>query len=303
MDKESLTKNVQGLTDEQVNAIVTMCNNELSTQKETVTNEVTGTIYQNLDNDMKTLGYEKPNGTKSYEHIKSVISKLKESAAQIDPLNAKITDLEAQIAKGGDEAIKAQLKALQTKYSDIETQLEAERKSHTEDKDAATKALFDFKVSTAISQALTGVKYKTTVGERIRDLAINDAKAEILKDRTIEFDDKGNAIVRNDKGVILTNPNNLNKPYTLQELLLETAALKEVVENTKRQGLGNENPDITPNSAVLDISGCKSQQEADELIQNHLLGKGIKRLSQEFEDEFTKLRTELNVDKLKPIIF
>lgn len=297
MDKETLIKNVQGLTDEQVAAIVTMSGNELAAAKTAVTNEVTGSIYQNLDNDMKTLGFEKPDGKKSYEHIKEVVSKLKGENATIASLNSTIEELRKNA--GGDAELKKQIGALETKVKDITAQLDAERSAHANDKTAAEKAMSDYKVNMAVKDALAGIKFKSGVGDRMLKLSIADAQAEALKDKTVQIDEDGRVTFRDKDGNLLLNPNNLNNPYTMKELLMETAAMKEVVDQKKTQtGGGTKGGSGGGGSDVADISSAKTQVEADEAIRKHLFGKGIAIYDPRFEEEFAKLRSDNNVDKL-----
>ena len=49
---------------------------------------------------------------------------------------------------------------------------------------------------------------------------------------------------------------------------------------------------------TFDLSGIKSQVEADKAIEAHLLANGLTRDSQEFADQSMQLRTENNVASL-----
>lgn len=293
MDKETLVNNVKGLTEEQVGAIITMSSNELAAMKTSVTNEVTGSIYQNLDNDMKTLGFEKPDGKKSYEHIKEVVSRLKGENAGIAELNSTIERLKSE----GDAEMKRQYAELNTKYNDLTRQLDAERQSHTDDKAAAEKSLFEYKVGMAVKEAVAGIKFKSGIGDRMMQLSIADAQAEALNGKTVEFDSDNNITFRDANGAQILNANNLNKPYTMQELLLETAAMREIVD-TKKVVNGGGTKGGEHQNASFDISEARTQVEADDLIKKHLLGKGISIYESRYAEEFSKLRSVSGVDKL-----
>lgn len=98
---------------------------------------------------------------------------------------------------------------------------------------------------------------------------------------------------------MLNNPKNNLNPYTIDELVMETS-LKDVIETAKVQPGGGTIPPGTPPGAVtmLDLSGVKTQIEADKAIESYLLSSGITRDSQEFADQSMQLRNDNNVSNL-----
>ena len=52
------------------------------------------------------------------------------------------------------------------------------------------------------------------------------------------------------------------------------------------------------NVVILDLSGAKTQVEADKVIENYLLGNGLTRDSAEFAQQSMTLRNDNNVSQL-----
>lgn len=81
---------------------------------------------------------------------------------------------------------------------------------------------------------------------------------------------------------------------------METS-LKDVVDTGRQQtggGTGGFGSGSGGTGGTLDLSGIKSQVEADKAIEAHLLANGLTRDSQEFADQSMQLRTENNVASL-----
>ena len=81
---------------------------------------------------------------------------------------------------------------------------------------------------------------------------------------------------------------------------METS-LKDVIDAGRKQtggGTGTAGTGASGNDGTLDLTGIKSQVEADKAIEAHLLANGLTRDSQEFADQSLQLRTENNVASL-----
>lgn len=81
---------------------------------------------------------------------------------------------------------------------------------------------------------------------------------------------------------------------------METS-LKDVIDTGRQQtggGTGGFGSGSGGTGGTLDLSGIKSQVEADKAIEVHLLANGLTRDSQEFADQSMQLRTENNVASL-----
>ena len=96
----------------------------------------------------------------------------------------------------------------------------------------------------------------------------------------------------------MNNPNNNLNPYTFEELIMETS-IKDVVDTGKVQPGGGTGPlHGNKGNGLIDLSGAKTQIEADRIIENYLLTNGITRDSEEFAMKSMELRNENNVTEL-----
>ena len=82
---------------------------------------------------------------------------------------------------------------------------------------------------------------------------------------------------------------------------METS-LKDVIDTGKHQPGGGTKPTGgsggAGGSSVLDLSGIKTQIEADKAIENYLLSTGLTRDNVEFGNKVLEIRNENNVSEL-----
>ena len=80
---------------------------------------------------------------------------------------------------------------------------------------------------------------------------------------------------------------------------METS-IKDVIDTGKKQPGGGTGPlsGGGGGSSVLDLSGMRTQIEADKAIETYLLSSGITRDSAEFAEQSMQLRNENNVANL-----
>lgn len=300
--------NLAGLTDAQINAIAEMSRND----ENTVIGTKIGALHGQYDTDIFSItGIKKNDGEKSYDYAKRVLSEYKTKAgatsevqAKLDTANAKIADLEAKIAKGeGDAALRQQLKDTKAQVTQLQTQLQTKETEFANTKTKLEEQIKNTHVDYAFAAATSGLKFKDGIPESVQKVLISSAKQEILAKGTPDFidDDKGGKtlVLRDANGLTLNNPKNNFNPYTLQELVLETS-LKDVIDAGRKQtGGGTGDPGGQGNNhGTLDLSGIKTQVEADKAIESHLLSMGLTRDSAEFASKSLELRAENNVSDL-----
>ncbi len=128
--------------------------------------------------------------------------------------------------------------------------------------------------------------------------------AEVLAKGTPDFVDDGKGgkvlVLRGADGNVLNNPKNNLNPYTIKELVMETS-IKDVVETQRQQtggGTGGFRGNGGNSGTILDLTGIKTQVEADKAIENYLLSNGLTRDSEEFSEQLTQIRTDNNVSSL-----
>lgn len=298
-----------GLTDDQLNAIAEMSRND----ENTVIGTKIGALHGQYDADILGItGIKKKDGEKSYDYAKRVLGEYKTKAestktiqTQLTAAQAQVAELQSKLEKGaGDETLKQQLKDAKAQVTQLQTQLQTKETEFNTKKAEFDKTIKDTHVDYAFQAATAGLKFKSGITEPIQKTLLNAAKAEVLAKGTPDFIEDGQGgkklVIRGADGNILNNPKNNLNPYTMQELVMETS-LKDVIDTGRQQtggGTGGFGSGSGGTGGTIDLSGIKSQVEADKAIEAHLLANGLTRDSQEFADQSMQLRTENNVASL-----
>lgn len=303
------SSDLAGLTDNQLNAIAEMSRND----ENTVIGTKIGALHGQYDTDILNItGIKKKDGEKSYDYAKRVLGEYKTKAesaktiqTQLTAAQAQVAELQSKLEKGaGDETLKQQLKDAKAQVTQLQTQLQTKETEFNTKKAEFDKTIKDTHVDYAFQAATAGLKFKSGITEPIQKTLLNAAKAEVLAKGTPDFIEDGQGgkklVIRGADGNILNNPKNNLNPYTMQELVMETS-LKDVIDTGRQQtggGTGGFGSGSGGTGGTLDLSGIKSQVEADKAIEAHLLANGLTRDSQEFADQSMQLRTENNVASL-----
>ena len=298
-----------GLTDDQLNAIADMSRND----ENTVIGTKIGALHGQYDADILGItGIKKKDGEKSYDYAKRVLGEYKTKAestktiqTQLTAAQAQAAELQSKLEKGaGDETLKQQLKDAKAQVTQLQTQLQTKETEFNTKKAEFDKTIKDTHVDYAFQAATAGLKFKSGITEPIQKTLLNAAKAEVLAKGTPDFIEDGQGgkklVIRGADGNILNNPKNNLNPYTMQELVMETS-LKDVIDKGRQQtggGTGGFGSGSGGTGGTLDLSGIKSQVEADKAIEAHLLANGLTRDSQKFADQSMQLRAENNVASL-----
>lgn len=298
-----------GLTDDQLNAIAEMSRND----ENTVIGTKIGALHGQYDADILGItGIKKKDGEKSYDYAKRVLGEYKTKAesaktiqTQLTAAQAQVAELQSKLEKGaGDETLKQQLKDAKAQVTQLQTQLQTKETEFNTKKAEFDKTIKDTHVDYAFQAATAGLKFKSGITEPIQKTLLNAAKAEVLAKGTPDFIEDGQGgkklVIRGADGNILNNPKNNLNPYTVQELVMETS-LKDVIDTGRQQtggGTGGFGSGSGGTGGTLDLSGIKSQVEADKAIEAHLVANGLTRDSREFADQSMQLRTENNVASL-----
>lgn len=296
------------LTDAQMVAITELSKND----EATVIGTKIGALHGQYDNDILNVsGITKADGEKSYDYLKRVLGDYKTKldgsktlAAQLKSSQDKVAELEKKIADGVvDDAVKQQLKDARHQVTQLQSQLTAKSEELETAKKDYEKKNKDIQVGYAFTAATSSLKFKADVSEPVKKILLAAAKDEILAKGTPDFIDDGNGgtklVLRDANGNTINNPKNNLNPYTIDELVMETS-LKDVIDTGRQQPGGGTGP-ITPNnnnSTILDLSGIKTQIEADRAIENYLLSTGLTRDNVEFGNKVLEIRNDNNVSEL-----
>lgn len=288
------------LPDTALTAIAEMSKND----ENTVIGNRIGALHGQYDNDIFGItGIKKNDGEKSYDYNKRILNSYKakvdkanEIKNELEQAKIKIVELEN---KTGDSTLRGQLNDAKAQVSQLQEQLKAKEADIATQKAKYQADLTNTHVDYAFKAATAGLKFKSGITEPIQKTLLEAAKAEILAKGTPEFIDNNGTrtlVIRNANGNIINNPKNNLNPYTIAELVMETA-LKDVIDTGNRQtGAGtNDNANGKKDTALFDLSGVKNQIEADKAIENYLLSNGLTRDSAEFAEQSLQLRKENDV--------
>lgn len=300
---------LNGLTDQQFEAIAEMSKNDENT---TIGTRI-GELHGQYDTDIFSItGIAKNQGEKSYDYAKRVLNDYKTklaatatTQAQLTNANNEIERLKQQIANNsGDETLKQQLKDAKALSAQLQKQLTDQTNELTKLKQDHADEIKGIRVDNVFAQIVAGLKFKNGTSEGVKNILIKAAKAEVLEKGTPDFVDGENGtqvLVFRDKttGNVINNPANNLKPFTAEELLMQTS-IKDVLEAKVVQPGGGTGPTKTTQQTVttLDLSGARTQVDADKVIESYLLSNGLTRDSSEFHEQFASIRTENNVSQL-----
>lgn len=303
------SESLSGLTDAQKLAITVLSKND----EASVVGTKIGALHGQYDSDILGIsGISKVDGEKTYDYLKRVLNDYKTKldgsktlSAQLEAQKKKVTELETKLAAGGsDEAIKQQLKDARHQVTQLQTQLTVKTGELDKAKKDYEQKEKDLQVGFAFTNATAGIKFKADVSEPVKKILLAAAKDEILAKGTPDFIDDGNGgkklVLRDAAGNTLNNPKNNLNPYTIEELVMETS-LKDVIDTGKQQPGGGTKPSTSTeggHSLTLDLSGAKTQREADIQIETYLLSTGLTRDNVEFGDKALEIRNENNVSNL-----
>lgn len=289
------------LTDEQKNAIV-----EISKADEgIVIGERIGRIYSDLDNDiLQASGIAKNGAEKTYLYAKRVIGELK-AGGNTDELNAQIatlTEEKAALQKAIEEGAadaetkkalaqaKTDLADITKKYTELNTQLEKEKTRHQ-------KEVQGMRVSMEIEGAAQALKFKSSIPESVTKVVLANV-IEKMKGSADFIDNEGKQtlIFKGKEGEVLRDAT--LRPLNAADLLKRELTTMGVLEE-RREGAGAGSKVVEGGDAdAMDVSGAKTQTEADQIIHKSLVARGLVRGTKAYQEAMDKAWKDNAVNKL-----
>lgn len=305
---------LKDLADDQLAALVTLSQNDENAVIAAKVKE----IHDQYDLDIKLItGKEKPGGMKTYDHMKTVLADLKKAAEknggalqeQIDTLTRERDDLKAKIKEGAtDGALKDELEKLKGQIADKEGMiktLQGSLKNTAEEwqkkLDEAQGQVVALQLDYEFERGLSGVKFKdeALIPKEVRDTFIQHAKEKIRSKYKPDFMEKEGTkvmVLRDATGMIVTNPANLQNPFSPGEMLL-TEIATIVDAGKKQQGAGTV-PGNGKTGASTFTGTFRNKVEATEALREHLFERGLRAGSEEFQEAFNKEWTERKLSDL-----
>ncbi len=295
LNKETLIANeaLKGLTEEQIDAIVTLSEND----EATVLGTKFGEVYRRMDSSIeKATGIKRIGDEKTYLYLERAVKEYAGKFADYDALKTKVADLEAQIAKGGDDALKAELENAKKELSATKDQFNTLKASFDTEKANHAKALSDYKIESELARAREGIKMKAGFNEAVLNTLIAQATANI-KAKNPSFEDKDGKerlIFHDENGAPLNNAENKLNPFTARELYIKEFEAMDILEKTHAKGAGGKQTVVTTGAHL----GATTKEEATNIINKTLFDMGISKTDLRFQAEFDKLWNENDIDSL-----
>ncbi len=290
LTKETLIANeaLAGLTEEQITAITTLSEND----ENAVIGQKFGEVYRQMDSTIeKATGIKRDGDEKTYLYLERATKAFADKYSDYDATKAKVSQLEEQIAKGGDEGLKAQLAQAQAELASTKDQFNTLKTDYDRAKADHAKALNDFKVDAEITRAREGLTFKKGLSEPVMNTLIAQAVANV-KAKNPSFEDKNGVstlIFHDANGAPLNNPENKLNPFTARELLVKEFESMDILEKMPAKGAGGK---PRTDSAPASLSGVTTQVEAEDAITKMLAEKGIPKTSLNYKTEYDKLWEE-----------
>ena len=300
---------LSALTDEQINAITKLSEND----ENSVIAKKTGEIYGGLDADILAVSGISKNGTeKTFDYAKRVLGELKDQIKGVAGLQKSIEDLtkekarlEKAIAEGAADTetvkalkqAKADLTSVQNQYNDLKKQYDKAVSDHAAN-------IHSLRIESELNAAKGGFKFKPGLPESATAVLVTQA-IDKIKGLTSEFIDDGKGgkllVYKDASGAIMRNPNNQLNPYTSQELLHKELETMGILDNGRQQTGGGTTGGAGGQGGaggVIDISGAKTRTQAYDIIANGLIAQGKMPGSAEFDTAMTEAWKDNNISAL-----
>lgn len=300
---------LSGLTDAQREAIVTLSKND----EETVIGNKFREVYNRLDATIeKETGVKRNGDEKTYNYLERAARELATKAKSVEGLDIKIHDLTAErdrlkktIEDGnGDEKLKRDLQqaqrdleAVRAQYNTLKTDFETQKQDHAAE-------LINFRIDNEVACAKGAIKFKAELPETATNVLMEQAinKIKALKHEFIDDGNGGTRLVFKDANdAIMRNAEKQLEPFTVTDLLAKELKTMGVIDEGRRQeGIETKTPKVvqTEQGIVIDLTGVRTQNEAQELIAQTLMKQGIANGSKAFQEAMNKAWKDNNIQNL-----
>lgn len=300
---------LNGLTDEQKTAIVTLSKND----EEAVISKRFGEVYRQMDETIaRETGIQRNGDEKTYVYLERAARELATKVNSIAGLNTRISELTAErdrlkkaVEDGtGDEKLRKDLQQAQRDLESVTNQYNTLKADYDKQKADHAAELINFRLDNELATAKGGIKFKPDLPQTATDVLMQQAigKIKSLKHEYVDDGNGGQRLVFTDaNGVQMRNPEKQLEFYTVADLLTkELKAMGVLDEGRKATGISTTPPKVsTQNGAiVLDLSGVRTQTEAQEVIAQTLMKQGMTNGSKAFQEAMTQAWKDNNVKTL-----
>ena len=296
---------LNGLTDEQKNAIVTMSKND----EDVVIGKRFSEVYNQLDATIaKETGIARNGDEKTYNYLERAARALATKANSVDGLNSKIAELTKEreklqkaLEEGGDDAVKKQLAQATKDLEAVRKQYDAVKADNEKLKADHAAELLGIQIDNVLNGAKAGLSFKKEFSQNAVDALLTQALNNIkgMSPEFIEADGTKKLVFKGADGEISRNPENHLEPYTAEELLKkELRSMGILDEGRTQQGTGTKIPTGGGATPTMDLSMARTQVEASEIIHNQLMAQGLVKGSKQYQEAMTQAWKDGNVPSL-----
>lgn len=301
-------ESLKGLTEEQMNAIATLSQND---EEVTIGNRFRE-VYNRLDDTIaSSTGIARNGDEKTYNYLERAAKAIKAEADKVSGLQVKVNELtnekarlEKAIQEGtADEQTRKQLAQAQKDLTNITEQfntLKGERDSLVQQH---ANELMGLRIDNELSQAVAGIKFKAEFPKQAVDTLLAQTITRI-KGMQPEYVDNGQGgkrlVFKGADGAILRNQENGLQPYTAGELLAKELKAMGIVDEGRKATGGGTTPPAGGGggTAVVDVSTARTQTEAHDIIARALMAQGMTNGSKEFQAAMTEAWRTNNIQSL-----
>lgn len=282
------------LGDDTLNAFITMHNNKLTQSLDENKTNVAGEIYKSV---AEKTGIEYDiNNPASFLDVLGNYSTIEEDRAKLADYEVQIEELKK---KGvSDEQILKQLADKDTIINELRGSIETQK---TESK----SALEQYKAGVAqkefnneLDLEIAKFNFPESMTDNVKNIVIDGVKravSEKYKYEDMETSDGSVMVFRDKEGKIITDPNNLSKPMTLNALIAKEGLADFATEKAET---GKVKVSFNQNKSPI-FQGVNTREEADAMITEHLEKNGFVKKDKAYFAEKTKIWKENNFSKLK----
>lgn len=299
---------LNGLTDEQKNAIVLMSKND----EETVIGNRFREVYNKLDATIaKETGIARNGDEKTYLYLERAAKTLAAKANSVDGLNTKISELTKErdklqkaLEEGGDETVKKQLAQSLKDLEGVRKQYDTLKSEYDTAKETHAKELLGVRIDNAMAGATQGLKFKAEFPQAATDTLLAQALAKV-KGMNPEFIDDGvggkRLVFKGQDGEIARNPENHLEPYTAAELVKKELKAMGILDEGRQQQGGGTKPPTQQGGGTgvpVDVSMARTQNEAQDIIAKQLMQQGLLNGSKAFQEAMDQAWKDNNISSL-----
>jgi hypothetical protein len=270
-------------------------------------------VYNRLDETIaRETGIARDGDEKTYNYLERAARQLAGKANSVEGLNTKIHDLTAErdrLKKAieentVDEKLKKDLAQAIKDLDSVKTQYNTLKADYDKQKTDHATELENFRIDNEIASVKGGIKFKSDLPETATNVLMEQAINKV-KGFKHEFIDDGNGgkrlVFKDANDAIMRNAEKQLEPFTIGDLLTKELKTMGVLdEGRQQQGGGTHAPKVThtQDGIVIDLSGARTQVEAQEMIAQTLMKQGLINGSSEFQEASTKAWKENNCQAL-----